>query len=634
MTDLSLAAEFPSTSFDEWRILAERTLKGASFDDRLVSRTYDGLAIDPLYTRANSQHQLPALHGPCSWAIMQPVENAEPAVANAVLHEELEGGATGVVLTVSEGDGHPGIAVQSLADLNVVLADVDVKKTPVRLAARSAGLSIAALAHAWHIQHGVSPGESAMKLAVDPYAAIVGGRPNQLSPRETIKLSAEIIGAGYREPPLLVNGHRIHAAGASEALELACAAAMGVEVLRELETTGASIETGVSAIRFLFASDADIFLTLAKLRAWPLVWSRITEACGVTTGNSRFSARTASRMLSVRDPSVNMLRATSAVFAAAVAGADEISVDPHTSALGVPDKAARRLARNTQTILREESNIGRIGDPAAGSWYADELTVSLAERAWSLFREIEAQDGMTDALANGVVQKMISKTDAARNVDIATRKLPVTGVSEYAALTKHETAVQTTKVPAAPSADVRRVSGWSEALAVAGDNAYPAFAGEGSIAAAPLPEVSLAAPYEALRDRSDAAAKTTGKTPAVFLATLGSPSGFAARVTWITNFFAAGGIDVQQPEGPGSIAAMLAAYKSSGTNVVCLCGSNDAYVEQAAEAATALKGAGATHIYVAGRPDDALSKAGIDSFIFAGCNVLESLDAAHALLSN
>ena len=355
------------------------------------------------------------------------------------------------------------------------------------------------------------------------------------------------------------------------------------------------------------SADADQFLTMAKFRALRLLWARVEQSCGLTPQPLFIAADTAWRMLTQRDPDVNMLRATIAAFSAGLGGANSINVLPHTLALGLPDAFARRIARNTQLVLLEESNLDKVSDPAAGSGGIETLTRQLCEAAWTQFQDIEKAGGPFAALEKNIIQTKVAAVRAARDVNIARRKDVLTGASEFPNL--HE------KTPAV--LDAKPVTGLlPDDIVIRFDALAP---------------IRLAAPFEALRDRSDQMSKT-GKRPKVFLANLGTAADFTARATFAKSFFETGGIEAIDTEGFSDPSALAAAFKSSGAALVCLCSSDKVYAAHAEAAAKALHDAGAKHIYLAGRPGELeapLRAAGVGDFIFAGGDALAMLKAAY-----
>jgi methylmalonyl-CoA mutase len=304
---------------------------------------------------------------------------------------------------------------------------------------------------------------------------------------------------------------------------------------------------------------------------------------------------------------VNMLRATMATFSAGLGGANAITALPHTLALGLPDPFARRVARNTQLVLLEESNLAKVSDPAAGSGGIETLTKQLCEAAWSLFQEMEKAGGLFPALEQNIIQRKVAATRAAREASIAKRRDVLTGASEFPNLHEAEVAVLDAKPIVLPP--------------------Y----GEAKFKFDPLPPVRLAAPFEALRDKSDDKLKTSGARPKIFLANLGTAADFTARATFAKSFFETGGIEALDTQGFTDPAALATAFKASGAAVACLCSSDKVYATIAAPAAQALQAAGAKHIYLAGRPGEheaALRGAGVGDFIFAGGDALAMLREA------
>jgi methylmalonyl-CoA mutase len=279
----------------------------------------------------------------------------------------------------------------------------------------------------------------------------------------------------------------IHDAGGSEAQELAYVLAVGVAYLRALEDAGIPLEDARRMIYARLSADADQFLTMAKFRALRLLWARIEQSCGLTPEPLFVVGETAWRMLTQRDPDVNMLRATIAAFSAGLGGANSVSVLPHTLALGLPDAFARRIARNTQLVLLEESNLDKVSDPAAGSGGIETLTKQLCEAAWSLFQDIEKAGGAFAALEKNIIQPKVAAVRAARDVSIAKRKDILTGASEFPISTRRNRTVLDAKPAALP---------WADELVLSFDALTP---------------IRLAAPFEELRDRSDDMLAKSGK---------------------------------------------------------------------------------------------------------------------------
>ncbi len=610
--ELRLASEFPPATRDDWLKLVRLALKDRPIE-RLTSKTYDGLPIEPLYPRAENAQPLASRSGP--WQVMARADHPDPATANAQALHDLENGATGLTLVFPGAIGSNGYGLDASASgiaklLDGVFLDAGVAiELHTAESTKDAADHIAALV----TKRGHEPGTVDVRFGHDPLGAHLagGGAPipwRDLAPRFAAHVAA-LAKQGYKSPLTAADGRIVHNAGGSEAQELAYTLAVAVAYLRALESAGVPLADARTMIGFRLAADADQFLTIAKFRALRVLWARVEQACGLTPKPALVSAETAWRMMSQRDPWTNMLRGSIAAFSAGIGGADAIGVLPFTAALGLPDPFARRIARNIQLLLLEESNLWRVSDPAAGSGAIEDLTGKLGAAAWTLFQDIEAAGGAPAALEAGWIQGKVAATRAEHEKAVAQRRDVLTGTSDYPLLS--ETPVEVLNVkPAAPAS-------------------YPV-----NIKYAPLPAMRLAEPFEKLRDASDRVLATAGARPKIFLANLGTPAEFNARATFAKNFFEAGGIETVTNDGFANDADMSQAFKSSGAAVACLCSSDDSYAARAADAAKALKAAGATHIYLAGRPkeQDAYKAAGVGSFIFAGGDAIAALKAAHAVL--
>ena len=614
--DLSLAAEFPPTTEADWRKLVDAALKGAAFDKRLVSQTYDSLRVQPLYPRAASAKPIAGRIPGTAWTLMQRVDHPDPAAANAQALQDLENGANGLTLVFAGSlnangyglDATPAALARALEGVELDAGiTIDFNLSPPT---RNAVQLFAALVKS----RKISPASVDLRASINPIGgfAAFGASPKPWSELSTTFAATirDLADQGFRGPFAVADGRIIHNAGGSEAQELAFAIAAAVDCLRALEGGGVPLDRARGMIYFRMAADADEFLTIAKFRAVRKLWARVEEACGLTPKPTYVAAETAWRMMTKRDPYVNMLRTTIAVSAAGLAGADNIAALPHTAALGLPDAFARRVARNTQLILLEESNLAKVSDPGAGSGAIEALTSQLCTAAWKQFQEIEAAGGAWAALERGIVQQKVAAVRTERQKSTARRKDALTGTSDYPNLQEKTPAV----LKVAPVVPAKEIG----AKAVI----------------EPLPSIRLSEPFEKLRDASDRMIARTGSRPKVFLANLGKVADFTARAMFAKNFYEAGGIEALNNDGFKDLTEMLAAFKKSGAKLVCLCSSDAVYVKQAADAANALTTASAI-VHLAGRPGDYEANwqaAGVKTFIFVGCDVVSTLKAAHDIL--
>lgn len=620
-TVAALAEGFDPASRAQWVALVEKSLKGGDFEKRLVSRSADGIRIEPLYTRerafAAATSELPGIapftrgttpgRTDLGWAICQFIAERDPKAANAIILEDLEGGATALAIQFDSAGGY-GLPVTKSAlatALDRVLLDI----CPITLVAGEAYAEAADAMNAVWTERGLTPVQRLGHFSADPlgWLAMTGALSQPLD--QALENAAQLAISVQSSPhvtALVADGHPYHAAGASEAQELAVVLATLVAYLRACEAEGLAPANALPKIAIALASDADQFSTIAKFRAARQLLWRVADACGAgdAVGQMHIASATAWRMMAKRDPWTNMLRTTMACAAAALGGAHQITVLPYTYALGKPDRMSRRMARNTQLVLMEESSLGRVVDPAGGSWYVEKLTNDMAEKAWALFQEIEAQGGMAAALVSGHVQRRIAAVAEARAKAIATGRIELTGVSAFPKLGDDGVTAEPWPMPStAPIA--------SPAVTVA-----------------PLRVVRLAEPFEALRNAADAHTARTGTPPTIFLASLGEIADHTLRSTWIKNYLAAGGIASLSSDGFSSPDQAAAAFKASGATAACICSSDALNAVHGDATATALKQAGCALVLMAGRPGEreaALKAAGVDQFLFAGLDAVETL---------
>jgi methylmalonyl-CoA mutase len=610
-----LAADFPQASREQWLALTQKVLKGGDFSKRLVARTADGIDVQPIYPRPAATPAAALRKGVGQpWGVASRIDHPEPAAANALALTDLDGGVDSVTLvlagsTSARGFGLPVATPDAMdACLSGVMLDLIHLRLEPGPDANAAAQTLAALvAHRKH-----APTSLSVNFGLDPIGqhARIGSLPASWADtsKQLTATVTDLRRTGFKGPFIAIDLRPYHEAGASEAQELSVALASAVAYARALEAAGMARTQAFASLSFVAAVDADQMLGIAKLRALRHLMARIQEASDLPPAPIRIDAETAWRMMTRRDPWVNMLRTSMATFAAGIGGADSVTVLPYTLPLGLPDGFARRVARNTQVVLLEESNLWRVADPAAGSGAIEALTDELAHAAWGQFQQIERDGGIVASLQAGGIQRQIAKVRETRAKDIASRRAALTGTSEFPNL---DEAPVTVLLPS-PVA---------------------------TAAASPLalPSLRLAAPFEALRDAADAIAAKTGQRPTVFLANLGPMAEHSARSTWIRNLLAAGGIAaVTTGDGFTNSTDVGAAFAASGAQTACICGADATYAELAEATAMTLKNAGASTVYLAGRPGEqeaALTAAGVDAFIIAGQDMVALLTNVHRALA-
>ncbi len=406
---LSLADDFPAAPKSEWLALVEKTLKGQSFDDALVSRTVGGIAIQPLYTDGpQNPRDLRARDAARPWDLRTAVAHPDPARANADLLKDLEQGAASVLVRI-DPTGRSGVAVADAPGLARVLDGALLDLASIALDAGFLGPKAAD----WLATLAKGAPNAPLAFHMDPLSAFALAGASA-GPMESHLVSAATVGARLsaihpKASLMLASGSVVHEAGGGESEELAVMAAAVVAYARALVRAGLSMQQAFAGITLGVSVDAEYFGGVAKLRAARVLWARITAACGVDLP-ARIEVRSSGRMLTRKDPWTNLIRLTAAGFAAAVGGADAVILGAYTDALGLPTTFARRQARNTQLVLMEESHLGRVADPAGGASYLETLTDQIARTAWGGFQAIEAEGGLIEALSNGVVANAVTAT--------------------------------------------------------------------------------------------------------------------------------------------------------------------------------------------------------------------------------
>ncbi|MCW1956990.1 MAG: methylmalonyl-CoA mutase small subunit [Mycobacterium sp.] len=574
---------------------------GTEPERALDSPTYEGFPVHALYTALDGRPEAPL---PGDWPFVRGADrdrdvlagwkvaegfpasgrSAAAAEGNAAILDALVKGVSALVLRVD------GTAIVP-TELDRWLEGVYLELAPIILdAGRQFGLAAEAILSLVAGADDARRARMSIDLGADPLTAEFSAAPTPAID-DVLRVAAELAGKpGVRA--ITVDGPALHSRGSNASWELAGVLAAATDYLRLLADAGVDIGQALAQISFRLAADDDQFLTIAKLRAARQLWGRVAEVVGHPDGAAALvvHAVTSVPMMTQRDPWVNMLRTTVAAFAAGVGGADTVQVLPFDIAIpggfpGTTTEFARRIARNTQLLLLEESHLGRVRDPAGGSWYVEDLTETLAAQAWSHFQEIESRGGFRQA--GDYLAAEIDAVAARRAEDIAHRRTAVTGVNEFPNI-------------AEPLL--------SAATATAAGERY-------------------AAAFEALRDRSDAYLERTGARPSVVLLPLGPLAENNTRATFATNLLASGGIEAVnpgtvRPDGLGEIVGPSA--------VAVICGSDARYGAEVAGIVAAAPAAGIEHIYLAG-PEKAVADVPAgerpDGYLTAKIDAVEALSS-------
>lgn len=639
-TTHSYSSAFPETTEADWLAEVEKALKGGGIG-RITRKTRDDLSVRPLYRESDFESannprgtpgEAPFLRGGKAapdpflpWDIRQSFSHPDPVVTNTEILRDLERGVSSVQLAL-DCSGEQGCIITNLDQLSTALSGVRADIATIALEHRGSGsgASAAALLAMWADEQGDA---AVQKFAfnISPLTQLMrtgkvgGGMDGAIA--KTAAVTKALAAKFPNATALSVEAQSIHEAGGSEAQELGVLMAGAVDLLRRLDAAGLSPEDAAPQILFRLVVDANYGIGIAKLRAARRLWASVQDALGLPAAPMKLHAVSSARMQTRYDAWVNMLRGTAACFAAATGGADIVTVHAFNESFSVPEELGRRIARNTQIMAMEESGLGRIADPSGGAWFTETLAEELAEAGWAEFQQIESEGGLVESLVAGKLQARIAEKRAALMKDVARRKVPVTGVSEFPLIDE----------VSAPVADIVSPAPGDGIDPIGLETLLPDFsAAEGQdTVAEPLDWISIAEPFEALRDRSETHFEATGTRPSIFLATLGPLAEHTARADFARNLFAAGGLEaVTAPVPPKSTSELAAAFAASGCQIAVLCGSDKRYDAEASDAASALKDAGVVALWLAGK----FEADGIDRHIFMGCDVVHELTLALAEL--
>jgi methylmalonyl-CoA mutase len=658
---------FGPVTKSEWLAKVEADLKGAPWA-QLRSVIPGGIVIEPLYSAEDvegiSAPGLPGIYpyvrGASAlggWLIRQEYDDPRPRVCKEQIRRDLERGVEALWIRLGP---RRGCRVLTIADLDDVFESVDLAHTSVCLDGGSDALAVSsgflAVAHRRNVPYAGLKGG----LGFDPIGLLVaeGGIEGGLRARlaELRDLASWCADNAPSLRAVHVSGDPYDGGGGSAVQELAYTSATGLEYLRQLTDDGMSVDAAARQIGFSYAISGDFFTQVAKLRAARRLWAHVVATAGgePSTGAMQIHCRTSRFTKTRHDPWVNMLRATAECTAAVLGGAGSIATLPFDCAIGTPNELAQRVARNTQIVLREESHLAEVADPAGGSWLIERLTDDLARAAWDEVRSIEAAGGIVAALGSGKVVDTIAEVAKERKKSIAARKTPIVGVSEFPDL--HQDRVEREPVSEQEisrsfraSLGLLDIEAHRESLLALARTVNDADRGVGALTRAcleattagadmysvatvlqhgqpsfhvdPIPQWRAALAWEHLRDRSD----RHPTRPLAWLANLGSIPSHKARSTWAQNLLAAAGIEVLSTEGFDDMDALAAAWKESSALLAVVCGSDKDYEAMLEPAVKGLKRAGCPVVLVAGRPgerEQLLREAGVSDFAFVGADVL------------
>ena len=664
---------FGAVSKSEWVKKVEGDLKGKPLEG-LRSITASGVMLEPLYmaedVTATSVVGVPGGVPFCrgasttgDWIIRQEYDDRRPDVCGCAIAKDRECGVEG--LWVRLGPRY-GCRVRSVADLETLFDSVDLTETSICLEGVADTLSVAAgwfvLARRRNIALKLLHGG----LGFDPLGILVsdgtldGGLHARLS--ELCDLASWCTKHAPSLRAVCVDANVYEEAGASVVQELAWSIAMGVEYLRQLVDVGLGVDDAAQQLLFRFSISGEFFVQVAKLRAARWLWSKIVLASGGREASAamQMHCKTSVSTKTRREPWVNVLRSTAECTAAVLGGAQSVT----TLALDAADGSSsselgHKIARNVQNVLREEVHLGKVVDPAGGSWFVESMTEQIARAAWKQFQQIERAGGFVEVFLSGALGKQLQEVVDVRRRDLASRENAVLGVSEFVNFEESNAPAQSACEE--PFEDASE--GWSgssggddghrdELLKIL-DAARQKGRGTGQLTEAcidavqaghrlddlagalsydqpdfyipPMSGWRLASMWEKLQARSDREVHSGGERPKACLVNLGDFSSYKARSSWTTDLLAAAGIQALDVKGASSV---VEACKKTGPKLAVVCGSDADYAKSLESTVSALKEAGCGCILVTGRPKEqeaSLRRAGVSDFLYRGADVFAIL---------
>ncbi len=606
-----LFSDFPSVSTQDWKDRIVADLKGADFDKKLVWRTNEGFSVQPFYrkedlaglkTPDSLPGEFPYVRGTKkndnTWLIRQEIDVVDAKTANAKALDILNKGIDSLGFKVKASDLNADFIRTLLKDICAECVELNFTTCHKHM------VELAKLLVAYFEEKGYKPETIRGSINYDPLSKMLR-KGKDLS--TFVSTAKELIGvlAPYSNFRCInVNSILLNNAGAYIYQELGYALAWGSEYLNQLVEAGLTVEEAARKIRFNMGISSNYFLEIAKFRAARMLWANIVKQYADTSGKSTcecafkmaVNAETSQFNLTVFDAHVNMLRTQTEAMSAAIAGVDSIIVSPFDKTYTTPNDFSERIARNQQLLLKEESHLDRIVDPAAGSYYIEHLTDAIAQQAWTLFLQVEDEGGMLKAIQNGTVQDAVNASNTARHKAVSSRKEILLGTNQYPNFTE-----------------------------LAGEkNPVDTTCGCGHGGEAPYKTINTnraASEFEALRLQTE----RSGKRPKAFMLTIGNLAMRQARAQFSCNFLACAGYEVVDNLGFPTVEEGVEAAMKAKADIVVLCSSDDEYAEYAIPAFKALNNR--AMFIVAGAPacTEELMAAGIEHFINVRVNVLDTL---------
>lgn len=609
---------FSPVDYEAWKKEAEKSLKGKSIE-QLHTKTYENIILKPIYTKKDIENlphvtEMPGFDSMVrgtstagylnnSWFVSQEIDVDNPDEFNRATKEALANGQTMIHINLQNENSNEGLQLHLLENMRKAFTGISLSSTPVLIDTNSELVSFLDTLTSYLNEQNESPRTLAGTIGMDPLGILVETGELQVPLSEIWTQLADAINWAKTNDTsirtILVKGQPYHNGGANAVQELAYTLATATEYISVLEEKGFNFNEIAKRMTFSFSIGSNVFMEIAKLRAAKIVWSAICKAYGGNAEEARMhiNARTSAFTKTVFDPYVNMLRSTTEAFSAIIGGVDSLHVSAFDEAIRSSSSFSRRIARNTQSILKEESHLHRVIDPAGGSWYIEALTNELADAAWTLFKEVVAEGGLLEALKSGSIQTNVNKVYKARQQNVNHRKDKIVGTNMYANI-----------------AEKTLVNDKSTLAKSNQGNSQPA------VVIKNIPPARIGEAFESLRQASMEYARTTGEHPKVGLLNLGPIPDHKPRADFISGFFEAGGFQIVKNDGYLTVNAAISGAKAMNLDTFVFCGKDEAYGEMIVEISKELKAINPEiRLYIAGKQEEQIvqeyKNVGINDFI-------------------
>lgn len=672
--------DFPIPSYEQWKQAVDKSLQGAPFS-KLLTKTYEEIILQPMYQKKDIENltftktvpgQFPFVRGTeqtkaeKNWLVAQEMSHPIPEILNEWLKSDLQKGVNAINLDLNEATklgldwsekntikNQIGAVISSLEDIETTFTDINLSEIPFVVQTGTSAVPLAPFIAAYFQKNNIPLTNLQGCIGADPLAMLVktGELPAQIE--SYLDEMAQLVKWTETNSPKLktifIDSHPYHDGGGSAINELAFMLATAVYYIRELQNRGLVIDQIAPSIQFSISIGSNLFMELAKIRAARMLWATIIEAFGGNEASQKLTvhARTSRFTKTVYDPYVNILRSTVEAFTAAVGGVDSLHVSSFDEAYTLPNEYSRRVARNIQLVIQEETHVTHTADPVGGSWYVEHITAEVANKSWELFQLIEAQGGMLQGLEKGIPQQLVKAVSEKKKYDIEKRKLIFVGATMYPnSAEKHlkmdnqvldvllekraKAALDKRKIDVSinPSNVVNDVIKAAEQGATIEIVSNALRTGKG-ITIEKIETYRATEDFEKLRQNSEEK-KTGGEPFSVFLTSIGPLVDHKPRTDFVGNFFETGGFEMLKNSGFETVDAAITATVATPASIAVICGKNESYHEMAVEIVTEVKKQRSDlKVFVAGKQDEEfqvqLQAAGVDGFIHVGTNCYQFL---------